>query len=503
MIETTRRRLLAGAAMGAGAALAGCDIGQKKAKVAIPEPDVLGTLDATGVAEKIKAGEFTAQQAVDAAIARAAKLQPQLNFMITASDAQAIAESAAPKDGPFKGVPTLIKDLLDVKGAPTKYGCRAFANAPPAAAQSPYADAMQNAGLISIGKSTTPEFGFTATTEPLLGGATRNPWNPDYSSGGSSGGAAVAVAAGVVPIAHASDGGGSIRIPACINGLVGLKVSRGRNIDSGRPDGPVSLSVQGCVSRTVRDTAAFFHATQASGEGAALTPIPLITGPSTNRLNIAVMTKDLLGRDPDPEIAAAVEATAADLEKMGHKVRRDYKMAINGQAFSEAFSLYWASFAKQMKDQIMANAPAGVTPDQVLEPLSLGLAELVEKSRRSALPQAIATLKLVDRQYAVAMKDVDVLLTPVLAKQTVKIGEISPALGMDAFAKVSEIVAYTPLQNAAGAPAISLPLAMSSTGMPIGLHFAAKVGQEATLLQLAFELEQAKPWIDRKPKVHA
>ncbi|MDX2234317.1 MAG: amidase, partial [Hyphomonadaceae bacterium] len=466
-----------------------------------PAGDVLGDLDALGVAEKIKAGEFTAAEAVEAAIARAQKMQPTLNFLVTDMFERARADAGKPLTGPFAGVPTLIKDLLDVTGVPTKAGCRALAGAPPAQSQSKYADALIAAGLVSIGKSTTPEFGFTATTEPLLTGATRNPWNTEYSSGGSSGGAAAAVAAGVVPIAHASDGGGSIRIPASCCGLVGLKPSRGREIDTGRDQGPVPISVQGAVTKSVRDTAAWLVATQRTGDGQVFEPLPMITGPSTRRLKIGVQIKTFLGKDPDAEVGAEIAAIAEALKVLGHDVR-DVTVPVNGQAFSDAFTLYWAGAALELREQIRAMAP-GAPLDQLLEPLSLGLADLAQRQGPVAMARAVATLKAAEASYAGLFPGVDVLLTPVLAKPPAKIGDYAPTLPFESFAAIADYVAYTPLINAVGAPAISLPLGWTAGGLPIGAHFCARAGDERTLIELAYEMEQTRPWKDRKAPNHA
>lgn len=497
----SRRRLMeaAGAATLA-AALPGCKPPQPPTPA--PHGDVLGDLDATGVAEAIRTKQFTAAEAVDAAIARAGKIQPQLNFLVTDMFARAREEAKAPVAGPFSGVPTLVKDLLDVKGVPTRFGCRAFAQAPAAAAQSRYADAIYAAGLLPIGKSTTPEFGFTATTEPMLTGPTRNPWEPGHSSGGSSGGAAVAVASGVVPIAHASDGGGSVRIPAACCGLVGLKVSRGREISDGRDQGPVPISINNCVSRSVRDTAAWLVAMQRTGDDKVFAPVEMITGPSTRRLKIGLQIKTFTGKDPDPEVAAEAGAWGEALKVLGHDVR-DFHVPIDGAAFTDAFVLLWASSALEVREMVKRMAPANTPIEQLLEPLSLGLADRAQKAGPAGLARAIATLKATQRTYEGMFPGVDVLLTPTLAKPPVAIGELSPTQPPEAFQKVIDYVAYTPLINAVGATAISLPLSWSKDGLPIGAHFCARAGDEATLLGLAYELEQIRPWKDRKPPVHA
>jgi len=495
-MDISRRRLMEGAAALGLAGLAGC--GEK------PEPprgDVLGNFDAVGVAEKIRNKEFTPLEAVESAIARAEKLQPQLNFMVTDMFAAAREAATKPAKGMLSGVPTLIKDLLDVKGFPTKYGSRAFANAPAATAQNGYADSLTAMGLVPIGKSTTPEFGFTATTEPLLGGATKNPWNVAYSSGGSSGGAAAAVAAGVVPIAHASDGGGSIRIPASCCGLVGLKPSRNRHVQDERDQGPVPISVNGCVSRTVRDTAAWLYSTQRTGDDKAYEPVGMIAGASARKLKIGVQIKTFLGKDPDGEVAAETAKVAAKLKELGHDVR-EFRVPVDGAAFSDAFTLYWAGMALDIREQVKKMAP-GVALDTLLEPLSLGLADLAEQAGPAGMAKAVATLQRTQRQYEGIFPGIDVLLTPVLAKPPVPLGEFAPTLPMEKFLTIQDYVAYTPLINAVGAPAISLPLGMSQSGLPIGAHFCAKAGDEQTLLELAYQLEQAMPWQARKAGVHA
>ncbi|HRP12607.1 MAG TPA: amidase family protein, partial [Terricaulis sp.] len=306
------RRALMANAVALGALTSAC------ARTA-PSSDALGDSDAVGLAQRIREGEITATQAVEAAIARAERVNPQLNFIVTPAYEAGRTRAAEALTGPFAGVPTLVKDLMDWAGHATKHGSRAFANNI-AAEQPPYMDAMLAAGLVPFAKSTTPEFGFTATTEPMLGGATRNPWNTERSSGGSSGGAGVAVAARVVPVAHASDGGGSIRIPASCNGLVGLKPSRARNIGGGAANDVTNISVQGCVSRSVRDTAGWQAAMENSGEGRAFDPIGLVTGPNTRRLRIKLDINNALGNAPHADVGAAMQQAAELCRGLGHTV---------------------------------------------------------------------------------------------------------------------------------------------------------------------------------------
>ncbi|MGH6950874.1 MAG: amidase family protein, partial [Vitreimonas sp.] len=281
----SRRALMANAVALSGM-LAACKSTPAPDTAGAPD-DALGDLDATGVAVRIRNSHITPREALEAAIARCERLNPELNFLAAPLYEYGRTRTATRLAGPFAGVPTLIKDLMSIAGQPTRYGSRAFANYV-ADRQTPYYEALLAAGLVPFGKSTTPEFGLTATTEPLLGGATKNPWDTTRSCGGSSGGAAVAVAARVAPIAHGSDGGGSIRIPASCNGLFGLKPSRGRSVAAGSPDPGIEISVNGCVSRSVRDTATWLAVTEQTGAGAALAPVGMVTGPSTRRQRIAV-----------------------------------------------------------------------------------------------------------------------------------------------------------------------------------------------------------------------
>ena len=480
-------------------ALAACRTNPAPEAAGTPH-DALADLDATGVASRVRSGQITAQEALEAAIARAERVNPQLNFIASPLYDYGRSRAAERLSGPFAGVPTLIKDLMPMVGQPTKYGSRAFARNV-ADQQPPYMDALLNAGLVPFGKSTTPEFGLTATTEPLLGGATRNPWDVTRSCGGSSGGAAVAVAARVVPIAHASDGGGSIRIPASCNGLFGLKPSRGRTVVTGRPDPGIEISVNGCVSRTVRDTAAWLAATEQSGPQATFAPVGVVTGPSTRRLRIMVDFANALGHDPDPEVRAAIESAAELCRSLGHDVR-PRRISIDGAQFSADFILLWANGAAEVVN--LVRSQAGDAPlDQLLEPLTLELAAHAQAQGPAALAAAIGRLRAVEAAYAALFADADVYLTPVLGKPPVPLGELDPRQGMATFVTLSDYVGYTPLQNIAGAPAMSVPLAWSEAGLPIGAHFSAAKGQERRLLELAYELEQARPWASRRPRVNA
>ncbi len=465
----------------------------------------MGNLDGIGIAEKIRAKEFTAAEALEAVLARAEWADGHLNFLVSPIFDQARAVAKAPQlDGLFAGVPTLVKDLLNLKGAPTFAGCRALAMRPKAAEANPeFVAAMLRAGLNPIGKSTTPEFGLTCTTEPLLTGKTLNPWNTVYSCGGSSGGAAVAVASGVVPVAHASDGGGSIRIPASCCGLFGLKVSRHRMLPGRVSTDPMLISVNNCVSRTVRDSAAWTYAMQQAGSGATLPPIPLVTEPAKKRLRIGVVREAPFGPEPHEDVAKALETTASLLASLGHEVR-PYHIPIDGTRFANSFLLYWAAIAAEITGRIKERLPFFIPTSLALEPLSLGLANEFNAQPKSAYEDAVNFLREAEARYDAQFAGIDMLVSPVLSRPPVKIGELAPDIDYKTNRdRLLHYVTYTPLANATGTPAMSVPLGVSADGLPIGVMFSAAKGDEAALLSLAFELEEAAPWGSRKPKVWA
>ncbi|WP_445184517.1 amidase [Pseudonocardia sp. Cha107L01] len=301
--------------------------------------DVLADHDAMALAGLIRSGEISAAEAAKAAVARAQQVDPTLRAVQFAAD-----EVSQPStEGPFAGVPTYIKDNTDVRGLPTGHGSAAFVPKP-APRTGPFAAQLLSTGLAVLGKSRLPEFGFNASTEFMSAEPTRNPWHPDYSSGASSGGAAALVAAGVVPIAHANDGGGSIRIPAACCGLVGLKPSRGRHLDGDQARAlPINIISEGVVTRSVRDTATFFAAAERYWRNPALPPLGLVQGPAERRLRIGLLTESVGGIRTDAETRAAVEATAAALTGMGHEVE-PVALPID-ERFIRDFSLYWGLLA--------------------------------------------------------------------------------------------------------------------------------------------------------------
>lgn len=495
MTDFTRRGLMAASAAVAAVPAAA----QAKPKAAPAAP---WTQDATTVAAMIRNREISPVEAVEAAIRRTEALQPKLNFMVNSDFDRALAAAKkGGQTGPFAGVPFLIKDLADYAGTPTRYGSASRYNAPPATENDPWVEAALKAGFVVIGKSASPEAGYLPTTEPLGYGPTRNPWNTDRSTGGSSGGAAAAVSAGVVSIAHASDGGGSIRIPASCCGLFGLKPSRGRLAGSTELR-VVGLSVNHVETHSVRDSAAMFAATERTDDKAPYPAIGFVQPGKLKTLRVGVLTISGSGKQPDAEAKAGLDGAVKLLQALGHKVS-EAKWPVDSAKFGQDFLTLWsAGAAMDIQDmvKILGRMP---TPAEA-EPFSLGMAELIAKAPAGTVDAAIGRLAQASAAYDAWFANYDVIVSPVLAKPPVPLGYVS---GDVPFATLSErltdYVGYTPLENVAGAPAMSVPLHWTEDGLPVGVQFAAKAGNDALLFQLAYQLEAAQPWAHRKPPVTA
>lgn len=454
--------------------------------------DALGELDAVGVVAALRRGEVSRTELVEAAIARTEKVNPALNGLAHEAFDRARARAGAPRShgGYFDGVPTYIKDNVAVAGLPTMQGTDAW-DPRPAHAHGDFARAYLATGLLPLGKTRLSEFGFSASAEHPRLGAVRNPWHPDHTAGASSSGSGAFVAAGVVPIAHANDGGGSIRIPASCNGLAGLKPSRGRlPLDRDVRQMPLRIVANGVVTRSVRDTAAFYREMERVYRNPKLPPVGDVTGPGTRRLSVAVCTRSI-AREAAPEVREAAMKTAALLEELGHRVT-EIDNPIPEQ-FMGDFLLYWSllSFALVRGGRRMFGAGFDRTR---LDNLTLGL-EAHAARNLHRLPLATARLARTRRITARLAREYDVVLTPTLAEPPPRIGHLDPTADYDQIIdRLIDWVAFTPLQNATGDPAISLPLGRSEQGLPIGMMFASTVGHEARLLELAYELEQAQPW---------
>lgn len=457
------------------------------------DDDALGELDAIGVVEAIGSGAVSRAHVVEAAIARTQKVNPRLNGLAYEAFDRARARASAPTPygGYFDGVPTFLKDNVAVEGMPTMEGSDAW-EPRPERATGDFARTYLGTGLIPLGKTQLSEFGFSAAAEHPRLGAVRNPWNTDHTAGASSSGSGAFVAAGVVPIAHANDGGGSIRIPASCNGLVGLKPSRGRlPLDRNMREMPIRIVANGVVTRSVRDTAAFYREAERIWRNPKLPPIGDVTRPGRERLRVAVCTRSVK-RECSPEVRDHTLATAALLERMGHHV--DYLDAPPvPQSFIDDFLLYWAllSFALVRG----GSGRFGESFDRGrLDNLTLGLESFAGRNLHR-LPLAIVRLSTLRRRMLKLVRDYDVLLTPTLADAPPLVGHLDPMADYDQIiSRLVDWVAFTPLQNVTGDPAVSLPVAQCADGLPIGMMFSAPLGREATLLELAYELEEASPF---------
>ncbi len=458
---------------------------------AFTSDDALGLDDATGVAARIAAGEISATEALEAALARLARVDEALGAIRfpDVERARARAAAASPARGAFGGVPSAIKDNVTFEGMPLTMGSDAVPRTP-SAAHSPFVRQFLDTGLNPIGTTTCPPFGWTATTELTGGVVTRNPWHTAYSSGGSSGGSAALVAAGVLPIAHANDGGGSIRIPAAACGLVGLKGSRGRmRTDPTTAHLPVDIVSNGVVARTVRDVARFFEAAELTYKNPALPSLAGVEPGPARRLRIGMILDSPVSPATDAETRAAVEGAGRQLEALGHTVE-PYATVID-RRFASDFTDYWSMIAWAIVANGKREFGPGFDKDK-LDPLTIGLARRYSR-RLHRTPLVIARLRASARAYAKGFGDVDLVISPVLTHTTPQIGYLSADLpAADHMARLVPYAGFTPLQNASGAPAISLPLGSTADGRPIGVQIMARTGEDRRLLEIAYELEAAQ-----------
>ncbi len=482
-----RRRLLLAAP---AAALSAC------AAPRWPAGRDLAELDATAQAERVRRREVSAQALLDAALDRIAESNPRLNAIVTllpdAAGEQARAQAAQPVAGPFTGVPYALKDLIDWQGTRRTSGSRLLAGHVSAQSHE-LVTRTQASGLVLLGKTNTPEFALDGSTEPLLFGPSRNPWDPSRSCGGSSGGAAVAVASGMLPMAHASDGGGSIRIPASCCGLFGLKPSRGRMVGSRDSD----AGVEHALTRSVRDSAALFLWNQRQDAAAPLPPVALPAGPLRRRLRIGYAMQGLRGRGPSAAVQAALDDTARLCEALGHHVE-PVALPVDGETFLRHFMTLWSGGAARAVELARSR---GLDPEAVLEPWTLYLARHAAGLPAEARSQATAYAALATRQVDEFFTRHDLLLSPVVSEEPPPLGVLAPTVdGPVLWERLLDYVAWTPIHNLAGTPAMSVPLGTGRSGLPIGSQFAARIGQEALLFELALQLEQARPWRGLAPR---
>ena len=471
--------------------------------------DDYSSYDGVGLAELVAKRETTPAELTEAAIARIERHNPTLNAVVFKGydDARKQAAGSLP-EGPFRGVPFLIKDLaMPVAGWPRSSGSRytrGFVDAQDGGLTARY----RASGAVLLGKTNTPEYGITGTTESGALGPCRNPWNPGHISGGSSGGSASAVAAGIVPLAHASDGLGSIRIPAACCGLVGLKVTRDRNPNL--PDGydyAMGNVVDHVVTRTVRDSAVMLDAT-GFAEPNSPYPAPAKDRPyaeeikrNPGKLRIAFSSETPNGRPIDAEIQAALERTAALLKGLGHEVIErglgiDYRALYASRRSASA-----ANFAAGMA-RLADELGREPEPDE-LEPLTWAILKAGKRETGADVMRSLQETRMLNRATLAAFDDIDVYLCPVLGQPVPEIGYVDPVnvAPAEVNKRQGRLFPFTPPFNFSGQPSMSLPLEMDSKGLPIGMMFTAKFADEATLFRLAAQLEKEAPWSGRKPQV--
>ena len=452
--------------------------------------DALGDLDAVGLADEIQAGRVSPAEAVGAAVDRARRLQPELNAMAYPAYDRAASEARGMLTGYLSGVPTLLKDNVDVAGMPTGHGSASYL---PRLAREhgDFARDYLATGMVSLGKTRLSEFGFNASAEYPDADPVRNPWHPGHTSGASSAGSGAFVAAGVVPIAHANDGGGSIRIPAACCGLVGLKPTRGRlRSDALVRQMPVKIVTDGVLTRSVRDTAAFYRESEKVYRNLKLSPIGEVRAPVRRRLRVALVL-DSTDRRTDDETRRATLDAAALLEGLGHQVTE--VPAPVSASFADDFSLYWSMLAFFMVRTGRRTLGASFDPTRV-DALTSGLDQSFQRQVHR-LPAALARLRVTPRQSRRFYRDHDVVLSPTLGHTTPLLGHLAPTESFETtFGRLKDWVCFTPWQNATGDPALSLPLGTTDAGLPIGVQLAALAGGERLLLELGLELEEARPW---------
>ena len=468
----------------------------------------LAFLDATAQAELVRTKQITPPELVEAAIARIERLNPQLNAVVTPMYDEARRRVESELRGPFAGVPFLLKDLLaEHAGSALSEGSRFLAGHYTAAQDSELVVRLKQAGLVVLGKTNTPEFGILPTTEPRLFGPARNPWDPTRTPGGSSGGAAAAVAAGMVPMAHANDGGGSIRIPASCCGLFGLKPTRARNT-MGPHYGDLfcGLVAEHAVTRSVRDSAALLDATAGPAPGdpywapPTVRPFDREVGANPGRLRIAVTTVAGNGAPVHPDCVAAVRDAAWLAASLGHDIT-EAEPSIDHDLVAQAFITLWSAGCAWTIDDWARRT--GRTPSaEDFEPLTAVLAEMGRRRTAADLLLALQDLQRISRTMARFLTEHDVWLTPTLAEPPLPLGSFDdPDDPVHGLRRSAEFVPFTPIANVTGQPAMSVPLFWNADGLPIGTQWIGRFGDEATLFRLAAQLEAARPWVQRRPPV--
>jgi amidase/6-aminohexanoate-cyclic-dimer hydrolase len=463
--------------------------------------------EAVGLAQLVREGKVSALELLEAAIARAEAVNPLVNAVVaTHYDMARDAARRGLPAGPLQGVPFLLKDLHALlAGTITSNACRFFADNL-ADHDTELVARYKRAGLNIFGKTNTPEFGLTVTTEPRLFGPTRNPWNLEHMAGGSSGGAAAAVAAGIVPAAHASDGGGSIRIPASCCGLFGLKPTRARNPHGpDRGEGWSGMSTEHVVARSVRDSAVLLDATSGPDLGAPYfappprRPFAQEVGSAPGRLRVGLATRTPAGEAVDPECERAARQAAKLMEGLGHHIE-ETSLASLGEGFGPAFRIIVAGNQRAAIEAHAAKTGRQPAPEE-FEKITWLFFESGARSSAADYARAVGIVHRTGRRMAKLLEEHDLLLTPTLPKPPQRLGVFSMMTDdPDAYGReVGYFTSFTAIVNVAGNPAVTLPLHWTADGLPVGVQLIGRYADETTLLRVSAQLEQARPWFDRRP----
>jgi amidase len=473
-------------------------------------PDELMSMSASEQAAAVRTGEVSAVELVEASLAAIDDLNGEINAVVTPVAERAHVEAAQVQPGderPLAGVPMVVKDLLQLTaGVRTTFGSRAAGDFVPGF-DTALVGQLRDAGAILVGKTNTPEFGILPTTEPERFGPTRNPWDRSRTTGGSSGGTAAAVAAGMVAFGHGNDGGGSIRIPASCCGLVGLKPSRGRISVAPLVTAPAGLSTDGFLTWTVADTALGLDIGSGYQPGDMAWPPPPegafvdAVDRDPGQLRIGFTTVAPNGTDVHPECVAATEQAARLLESLGHHVE-EAAPEWDAERFIDTFVAVWVAELGSAVSGLGALVGHPLELDQI-EPLSREMAEEAHMMTAVEAFHALTVLRSYSRAVVAWWSDHDVLLTPTLAQPPIPLGSLAPDPGepaMQSLEKSATFVPFTPPLNVTGQPAISLPLHQSADGLPIGVQLVGPPSGEELLLSLAGQLERAAPWTDRRPE---
>ena len=480
-----------------------------------PSTRDLAPLDATAQADLVRRGEVSPKELVEAAIERIEAVDPQLNAVIHRQFDVARERAAGDlPDGPFRGVPFLLKDLDNSyeAGQPFHGGTRFLQKHD----HRPTADSemvrrYKASGLVVVGRTNCPELGLQPTTEPLSQGPTHNPWNLDHSPGGSSGGSAAAVAAGLVPMAHAGDGGGSIRIPASACGLVGLKPSRGRHTNAPENDAWAGLVARNVVSRSVRDNAAALDVIAGPAPGdpyqapPPARPYAEEVGADPGALRVGWLVDDPGGTTTtDPEVAVAVARTVELLSTMGHHVEQDAPTGLESEQVVDHFTACFGAWTATELAQMEAEVGQPIEPGD-FEPATAAIAELGRDVTASQYLLSLDALQSWSRMVCAWWEDHDLLVLPTMPVLPTRLGAFDspPDNPLEGLAMSTTVVLYTAPFNITGQPAISLPLHWSESGLPVGVQLVAAYGREDLLFQVAAQLEEASPWAHRTPPVWA